>query len=152
MISTKDRVPAHTAASVNEKIRSKTECSIKHFAAHPEQIGERLQELDREWDIERMIETNASALIMTGLALGATVHRRFYLLPAVIAGFLFQHAIQGWCPPVPVLRRLGFRTQNEIDAEKYALKALRGDFRNVAGSPGTEPHLIEQALSAAEVR
>ncbi len=34
--------------------------------------------------------------------------------------------------PVPVLRRLGFRTTYEIDRERYALKALRGDFDGVA--------------------
>jgi hypothetical protein len=37
------------------------------------------------------------------------------------APFLLQHGLQGWCPPLPVLRRLGVRTQREIDAEKYAL-------------------------------
>src|SRR5438874_9255842 len=35
------------------------------------------------------------------------------------------------CPPVPVLRRKGVRTRREIDAERYALKALRGDFSSV---------------------
>lgn len=45
-----------------------------------------------------------------------------------MTGFLFQHAIQGWCPPLPILRRLGFRTAEEINQERYALKALRGDF------------------------
>lgn len=33
---------------------------------------------------------------------------------------------------MPVLRRLGVRTREEIDREKYALKALRGDFAEVA--------------------
>ena len=42
-----------------------------------------------------------------------------------------QHAVQGWCPPLAVWRRLGVRTQSEIDEERYALKALRGDFRDV---------------------
>jgi hypothetical protein len=32
---------------------------------------------------------------------------------------------------MPVLRRLGVRTRSEIDREKFALKALRGDFKNV---------------------
>ncbi|HET9942578.1 MAG TPA: hypothetical protein VFR05_04515, partial [Terriglobia bacterium] len=41
---------------------------------------------------------------------------------------LLQHAVQGWCPPVPLFRRLGIRTQREIDEERYALKAMRGDF------------------------
>jgi hypothetical protein len=32
---------------------------------------------------------------------------------------------------VPLFRRLGVRTASEIDEERYALKALRGDFRNL---------------------
>jgi hypothetical protein len=48
----------------------------------------------------------------------------------MVTGFLLQHAIQGWCPPVPILRRLGFRTADEINRERYALKALRGDFKD----------------------
>jgi hypothetical protein len=35
-----------------------------------------------------------------------------------------QHALQGWCPPVPILRRLGFRTAREIFEERLALKSL----------------------------
>jgi hypothetical protein len=92
------------------------------------EIQLRLAELDHEWDIERTIEANASTIMLAGLGLGAFVDRRFFALPAVVAAFLLQHALQGWCPPVPILRRLGFRTQTEIDEEKYALKALRGDF------------------------
>jgi hypothetical protein len=38
---------------------------------------------------------------------------------------LFQHAVQGWCPPVPILRRMGFRTIYEIEQERRELLALR---------------------------
>ena len=72
---------------------------------------------------------------------GALVDRRLFVLPALVAGFLLQHAVQGWCPPVPLFRRLGFRTQPEIEQERYALKALRGDFRGVSettASPGAD--------------
>src|SRR5690348_10746194 len=37
-------------------------------------------------------------------------------------------ALQGWCPPVPFFRSRGVRTAYEINQERYALKALRGDF------------------------
>ena len=37
---------------------------------------------------------------------------------------------------MPVFRRLGFRTQSEIDYERYALRLLRGDFRNLPTSEG----------------
>jgi hypothetical protein len=102
---------------------------LEHAAtAGPAGIQKRLNELQREWDIERAIEANASSLALAGLALGFFVSSWFYLLPAAVAAFLLQHALQGWCPPVPVLRRLGYRTQTEIEQERYALKALRGDF------------------------
>ena len=122
--STSERVPRHTAAQVNEKIKRRTQASIaKARALGPEAIQQRLRELDREWDIERAIEANASSLALAGIALGAFVNRRFLLLPAAVCGFLLQHALQGWCPPVPVLRRLGFRTQTEIEGERCELRA-----------------------------
>lgn len=126
--STANRVSAHTRREVNETIVRDTEASVRRHARRPETVVGRLRELDREWDIERALETQASALAFVGVALGATVDRRWLALPAVVTAFLFQHALQGWCPPVPVLRRLGFRTAREIEAERMTLKLLRGDF------------------------
>jgi hypothetical protein len=126
--NTTDRVRRTTDASINRAIERATERSIRHHAEHPERITDRLHELDREWDIERTLEANAATVALVGVVLAAFVDRRFLVLPAVVAGFLLQHALQGWCPPVPVLRRLGVRTEGEIDRERYALKALRGDF------------------------
>jgi hypothetical protein len=121
-----------TSSSINEEIRRQTEASIERAAAGgPEAINQRLAELEQEWDIERTLEANAATVALVGLGLGAVVDRRFYLVPAAVAGFLLQHAIQGWCPPLPIFRRLGFRTLREIDDERTALKALRGDFRGV---------------------
>ncbi len=57
-----------------------------------------------------------------------THDRRWAFLPLVVTGFLLQHATQGWCPPVPIPRSLGFRTHVEIERERHALKAIRGDF------------------------
>lgn len=132
--TTVDRVPANTCSSVNEAIRRRTEENIARIASRGgAAIDHRLAELDSEWDIERMLECNASVACLVGLTLGATVDRRWFIFPAVVAGFLLQHAVQGWCPPMPVLRELGFRTAAEIDYERYALKAIRGDFREVVG-------------------
>lgn len=128
MPSSAERVPTHTAEDVNRRIRQDTESRIAYYADHPAEIDGRLRELDREWDIERAIEANAATLALAGLALGVTSDRRWLALPTLVTGFLLQHAIQGWCPPVPVLRRLGFRTAREIEQERYALMALRGDF------------------------
>ena len=78
--------------------------------------------------MERWLEMNASALAFTGTVLGLLVNKKFFAIPCLVLPFLFQHAVQGWCPPIPILRRQGVRTRREIDREKYALKALRGDF------------------------
>jgi hypothetical protein len=132
MESTRERVPAHTSAHVNELIQREIASRVHYFALHPDEIANRMIELDQEWDIERAIEANASVLAFAGVALAASGDRRWLVLPALVTGFLFQHALQGWCPPVPVLRRLGFRTVYEIEQERQALKALRGDFASVA--------------------
>jgi hypothetical protein len=75
------------------------------------------------------------------------VDRRFFVFPAVVAGFLLQHALQGWCPPLPAFHRLGVRTPREIDVERTALKAMRGDFAAVP-KIGTEQPIAEQAAKA----
>ena len=128
--STIDRVPQQTAAHINEQIRRQTDANIaRTLTAGPAAIRQRLDELDREWDIERLLETNASSAILVGSALGAFVDKRFFAIPAVIAAFLLQHAIQGWCPPLPVFRRLGVRTADEINREREALKRALGEER-----------------------
>jgi hypothetical protein len=143
--STTARVAENTAAEINAQIRRQAEERVAWHALHPERIPARLGELDREWDIERAIQANAASLAFAGLMLGLGRDRRWLVLPVAVTAFLLQHALQGWCPPVPVLRRMGFRTASEIDAERVALKALRGDFAEVV--PG--PQGAARAMAAA---
>jgi hypothetical protein len=148
--TTVDRVPRHTSEEVNRRIRKETEERVRYFANNPIKIDKRLRQLDEEWDVERVLETNASALAFTGVALAATQDRRWLALPALVTAFLFQHAVQGWCPPIPILRRLGYRTPREIEEERYALKALRGDFGSIG--PGADRDTkASHALQAARL-
>jgi hypothetical protein len=134
--TTVERVPRQTAEDVNAQIRRQTAENVaQHGSRGDEAIERRLHQLDQEWDIERTLEANAATVALVGLGLGAFVDRRFLALPAVVAGFLLQHSLQGWCPPVPIFRRLGIRTQPEIEQERYALKAIRGDFEQVESAP-----------------
>jgi hypothetical protein len=124
-----DRVRAHSNPQQNRRIDARTQqCLERHATGDLEAIGQRIEALDREWDVERYLQMNAGLVSLSGVVLGAVVSRRFLVLPAVVFGFFFQHATQGWCPPLPVFRAMGVRTRREIDREKYALKALRGDF------------------------
>jgi len=130
-----DRVQRSTPSSLNARIELETKQNLTEYATDKaDEIDDRIQELDKEWDIERSLELNAAVLALTGTVLGVFVDKRWIAVPIAVAAFLSQHAIQGWCPPIPILRKLGFRTRKEIDKEKYALKAMRGDFKYMRGS------------------
>lgn len=57
-----------------------------------------------------------------------------------------QHAIQGWCPPLPILRKLNIRTSKEIEQEKYALKIIHGDFDDLKNVSAGEIKNLKQAI------
>lgn len=130
--STADRVRDNTADEVNKQIDMQTERRVARFArARAYEVDRRLAELDAEWDIERYLETMAPSFTLVGTFLGLIKSRKWFAIPIIVQGFFLQHALQGWCPPLILLRRLGIRTADEINKERYALKALRGDFEDV---------------------
>ncbi len=138
-----DRVRENSTASVNRNIDREIRRNIQSYmAADPEAIEDRIRELEVEWDIERVLEAMASSFSLIGLALGRT-RKRFLGIPLAILPFLLLHAVQGWCPPMTALRRMGFRTQREIEAEKYALKALQ---KLETAEPSRAPAILNVGL------
>lgn len=136
-----ERVRSSSSRSHNQKIDEEIVSNIEYYSGHgAAAIESRIKELDKKWDIERTLEINAGLLGLAGAVLALTVDRRWAILPAVVTSFLAQHAIQGWCPPLPLFRAMGIKSRPELDREKYALKALRDDFKNV--------HNATQAWSA----
>lgn len=128
---TSSRVTQSTAPAINQKIQKTIEENVERFCgADRETISRRLEELDHEWDIERLMEVGASLHILAGLFLGWRVDRRFYGWSALIAFFVIGHALFGWFPVLPLLRRVGVRTEAEIEEERLALRILRGDFHS----------------------
>lgn len=147
---TETRVEVNTDEAINERIHRELEARVYYYAQRPSEIDNRLRELDQEWDIERVLETNAGVISLVGLTLGA-LRGRWFILPGVVAAFLLQHAVEGWCPPVPILRRLGIRTTQEINHERFALKALRGDFAGVYTDGQQSPdERARRAIEAAD--
>jgi hypothetical protein len=143
--ATADRVARHTDDAINAQIWRCTEEHMRQVAAAGRgAIERRLRELDEEWDIERYVETLAPALTLVGLTLALTRNRRWLFLPIVVQSFFLQHAIQGWCPPIPVLRRLGIRTMPEIEHERCCLK------HHLATLGGPEPCLQAPPTGAPE--
>ncbi len=151
-----DRVRDNTSDSVNAQIDHRTEENIRLYAGQSrEAICEHMRDLDKEWDIERILEMNASILTLIGTLLGAFVNPWFLLIPGVVSAFLLLHATQGWCPPLPILRNMGKRTRNEIDVEKFAMKILKGDFDSLRSSPDKgvyAEHVIDAVRSYCDRR
>lgn len=141
----KDRVRKASTDKANREIDRKTMESIRQYSdLSDHQITQRLSELSREWDVEKTLEVNASSFALTGLVLGTFIDKRWYILPGVVMSFLLQHGLQGWCPPLPLFRKMGIRTRREIDEEKYALKVLRGDFDHLSAT--SPPGEVQKAL------
>jgi hypothetical protein len=87
--STTNRVSANTADAYNEQIRLDTERRVAQLARLGNAaIDRRLEELDCEWDVERLLEANAATAVLTFSLLGMAVNRRFFVMPMVVGGFL----------------------------------------------------------------
>ncbi len=147
-----DQVRANTTPESLKKIDTSIEEKVLYYSTQQKGvISERIAQLEREWDIERWLETNASTLALMGLLLGLTKSRKYLLLSGTVLSFLLMHAIQGWCPPIPLLRKFGIRTRSEIDREKFALKVLRGDFQDVSrSSDAFKDHPASEVISAVK--
>jgi hypothetical protein len=148
-----DRVREHTDPEVLADIEDAMRDRVFDLAGSDDAaISARIRALDREWDVERYLETLAPSFALTGIALSLFGGRKWLLLPATVLGFFLQHAIQGWCPPLALLRRRGVRTRREIEEERYALKALRGDFAGLPpDSPQNRVTRVDTALDAVRL-
>lgn len=127
-----DRVRDHSAPIVNRRIDELTRNRIEHVVRDGrEAIVRRLEQLDHEWDVDRALMVNFA--IVGGAAYAAGLYRHTHRpwfgrrrngwlqFFSVQLGFLLLHGTVGWCPPLPVFRRLGVRTKSEIEAERRAL-------------------------------
>jgi hypothetical protein len=120
-----------TSTHENSRIDTETILNIEKYSKNPDLISKRITQLDKEWDIERVLEISMASLAVFGISMAAFVTIYSLILPSIMLLFLIQHTLQGWCPPIPLLRRFKVRTRPEIDREKYALKAIRGDFSKI---------------------
>ncbi|MEL7649602.1 MAG: DUF2892 domain-containing protein [Sedimentibacter sp.] len=135
------RVELHTDKKSNEIIRNKTLENIEGLmGSYPGsgKISERIRELNKEWDTERVLEANAAAFTLLSIVLGFSFSYYWFVLAGFISFFLLVHAVQGWCPPLPIIRKLGVRTPTEIYNEKTALKYLQRDFSSIRSESAAE--------------
>jgi hypothetical protein len=126
-----DKVRAKTPPEINQAIDIEIAAMIRFYAGKTDyEISKRIEKLDNEWDIERCIEGRAAIVSFIGVILGLKKSKTWLILSILALTFLLQYVIQGWCPPVALLRRFGIRTRQEIYLEKYALQVLYRDFHH----------------------
>lgn len=123
-----DQIRDRSSDRANQRIDDDTRQELAK-AESPTTVHQRLAELDREWDIDRALMLNFAVIGggMAALALRSMRRHRKLGVPGVLLftqlGFLAYHAIRRWCPPMPVFRRLGFRSDREIAAERVELES-----------------------------
>lgn len=130
-----DDVRARSSADSTRRIDRLTRAALAEVGDSPQRIRARMAELDREWTLDRALMLLFSGLgsLTASQAMRSMRDRKRlgfwgYLFWTQM-GFLAHHAVRGWCPPVAVLRRLGFRTAQEIGAERVALARRLPDAR-----------------------
>ncbi|HVK77096.1 MAG TPA: hypothetical protein VM734_27505 [Kofleriaceae bacterium] len=140
-----DRVRERTPAHVLARIDGRTASTVFRIARQgPDAIVQRIEEIDREWDLDRMLAVQF-AVMPALVELGRGRALRWNLLARGLQLAQLAHALIGWSPQAAILRRLGVRTQKEIDAERAALVEL---YRLISDSPDA---LEVAVLEAAEM-
>lgn len=128
-----DRIRKYTAENANRKIDHKTDAEVRlAISQGPEAIHERLKEIDKEWDIDRVLMLNFAVLVFAQLV-AARKDRRWLWGPLIQTPFMFMHATLGWCPPSLWFRPMGFRTKKEIQNERETL--IRALIKSEQGQP-----------------
>ena len=94
-------------------------------------IDARLRHLDGEWSVGRMVKATAGVLILGGLGLTIFVNPWLAVVPALGGLMLAQNLYSSKSWLGELFASMGFRTSVEIDHERMALKAIRGDFRDL---------------------
>ena len=133
-----DSVRIHTPDGVNRRIDARVEKCVRSMAGHMDRsvISRYLEKLEKEWDLSRVVTVAASAVSLLGLMLAARDGPGWRRVSRVAAGLRLQHGLFGFDPLAGLVRALGVRTRREIDLEKFALKALRGDFERIPHEGG----------------
>lgn len=118
-----DRVRNRSPKSFTKEIDMETDYVVKNtIQSGAFAIRERLLQLDKEWDIDRALDFLFSTTVGAQLAVAMKKRNLNYIwFPIVQTAFLFMHTTYGWCPPVPLLRKMGFRTRFEIQSEREEL-------------------------------
>lgn len=118
--------PTAAGESTERRIARLAECG-------PAAIDQRLHELESEWSAGRATKVILGIATLAGLGLGLAFGGWWYALPAVAGLLMLQYLFSRTSWLSAALQDVaGLRSGHAIEEEKFALKALRGDFSTLA--------------------
>lgn len=126
-------VPASSLSGIISRCPANDlECRVRALAeAGPAAIDERLVELDRAWTAGRASKAALGAAVVVGLGLGLAVSPWFFLLPILAGAILVEYVFSRQSVLGAMFRAAGLPSGADVEHEKLALKALRGDFKHL---------------------
>ncbi len=109
------------------------ECRLAKLAdAGPEAINDRLAQLDWEWTAGRAAKVTAAVVVLAGTALALATGSWWWMALTAAGGLLLlQYSFSKTSWLARMFQEMGYRTGCEVEQEKFALRALRGDFRHL---------------------
>jgi len=114
-LGTSDRIRRQTDPMFLRRIDRDTDLRIMWYTKRSvAELRERLDELDREPEVEGSIAARGPLLVLANAVVGASASKDL----------------------IALLRRLGVRTRSEIDRERQALRSL---VRSIEGTPRATP-------------
>ncbi len=116
-----DKTPDH----INQQIERETEASVNYYKRQDDStIRERIEELDQEWNTDRVLAVSMASVALASTALAVGTNKKWAFLSGIAGVLMVQNAAQGWTPPLALIRKAGVRTPNEISREQKALENL----------------------------
>ena len=114
-------------------IEAGTDRSLNYYSDQLPDLQKNLRQLNLAWGFER-IGLPLSVVFISG-AVGFLLKRRFAAASLFALGFFLQQILKKQQPLSPPLRNLGVGDRNELELERYAMKAQRGDLGKIEVIP-----------------
>jgi hypothetical protein len=102
------RQPRPKRVAARRSIRSRVRSTARVF-------GRRLDDLNRDVELQRKLRAGAPAVALGGALLGIFVNRWFFAIPIGVAGVLLQRPVRKWVPRILWVARVvrGYRAARE---------------------------------------
>ena len=113
----------------NRRLVELADRALNYYPDQMRDIEPRLRKLNLQWGLQKVLDKLSVPAALAGGALAFLLRRRFATAASFcLAGYLLQQALLKRVALLATSRHRIVRGRNEIELERYALKAQRGDF------------------------